>query len=136
MGLTLRSVVVSDDDVAPSFSSAVHDAGGEPVLELHGVADANTAGLLVEAVGAFRARYRLTGRVLDVAELRFVDSTAWRALLESWRGVDEVEVRNARPMFRRVHALAGHGPLRLTSGGPQPRRMRTANAGSSLEADS
>jgi len=102
------------DDLIRSFTATVRHAGDGPVLELYGVADLATAPAVADAVAAYRDRYRITGRTLDAAGLEFIDSTGWRALVGAVHGADEMLVRNARPVLRRLHALAGGGPLQLT----------------------
>lgn len=106
-------VARSEDDLIRSFAATIREADGGTVLELHGVADLATAPAVADAVAAYRDRYQVTGQTLDAAGLAFIDSTGWRALVDAIHGADEVLVRNARPVLRRIHALAGGGPLHL-----------------------
>lgn len=84
----------------------VSSADGRVVLQLEGELDMATADMLRAAVDETIGQATVA-LVLDVEQLRFADSSAI-ALWVSWsKRVPRVEVRNPRPMIRRVIQAMG-----------------------------
>ena len=95
-----------DHSAAEARLEEVSDAAGTPVLKLSGELDLSNVGSLRAAIDATYGR-GLDRIVFDLSELEFMDSSGLAMFVAIAERIATVELRNPRPVMRRIIELTG-----------------------------
>jgi|HubBroStandDraft_1064217.scaffolds.fasta_scaffold14411_4 anti-anti-sigma factor len=95
-----------DNAGAAATCEALVDAAGTPTLKLFGELDLGSLGPIRRAFDAI-VKDQPARVIVDVSELRFIDSSGLSLFLSVAHQIDEVELRDPSPTLRKVIGLTG-----------------------------